>query len=71
MALGQIAGAYGSWAIASQVWEPRSEQGISRIFLWGSVNLAAKGGFNLIKEFGPDFKKKRPASASFPPPPHP
>jgi hypothetical protein len=58
LAMGQIAGAYGSWAIASQVWEPHSEQAVSRIFLWGSVNLAAKGGRNLIKEFGPDLRKK-------------
>jgi len=58
LALGQIAGAYGSWAIASQVWEPPSEQRGSRILLWGSVNLAAKGGRNLIKEFGPDLRKK-------------
>jgi hypothetical protein len=58
VALGQIAGAYGSWAIASQVWEPPSEQRGSRILLWGSVNLAAKGGRNLIKEFSPDLKQK-------------
>jgi len=57
-ALGQVAGAYGSWAIASQVWEPPSEQRGSRILLWGSVNLAAKGGRNLIREFGPDMRKK-------------
>lgn len=65
VALGQIAGAYGSWAIASQVWEPPSEQRVSRILLWGSVNLAAKGGRNLIREFGPDLRKKHN------PPPHP
>jgi hypothetical protein len=64
LALGQLAGAYGSWAIASQVWEPPSEQRGSRILLWGSVNLAAKGGRNLIKEFGPDFRKKKSASAT-------
>lgn len=58
LALGQIAGAYGSWAVASQVWEPASEQRGSRILLWGSVNLATKGGRNLIREFGPDVKKK-------------
>jgi hypothetical protein len=58
IALGQIAGAYGSWAIASQVWEPPSEQRASRILLWGSVNLAAKGGRNLMKEFTPDLRKK-------------
>jgi len=58
VALGQITGAYASWAIASQVWEPPSEQRGSRILLWGSVNLAAKGGFNLLKEFGPAPKKK-------------
>jgi hypothetical protein len=57
LAVGQIAGAYGSWAIASQVWEPPSEQRPSRILLWGSVNLAAKGGWNLVKEFSPDLKK--------------
>ncbi len=60
LATGQIAGAYGSWAIASQVWEPHSEQAVSRIFLWGSVNLAAKSGRNLIKEFGPDLRRKHP-----------
>jgi hypothetical protein len=65
VALGQIAGAYGSWAIASQVWEPPSEQRVSRVMLWGSVNLAAKGGRNLIREFGPDLRKKHPVS------PHP
>jgi hypothetical protein len=64
LALGQIAGAYGSWAIASQVWEPPSEQRVSRVFLWGSVNLAVKGGRNLIREFGPDLRKKHT-------PPHP
>jgi hypothetical protein len=64
LALGQIAGAYGSWAIASQTWEPASEQRGSRILLWGSVNLAAKGGRNLIKEFGPDLRKKRAAMGS-------
>ena len=66
LAIGQIAGAYGSWAIASQVWEPPSEQGVSRILLWGSVNLAAKGGWNLLREFGPDLRKKHSA----PSPPH-
>jgi hypothetical protein len=61
VALGQIFGAYGSWAIASQVWEPPSEQRVSRVLLWGSVNLAAKGGRNLIREFGPDLRKKHAA----------
>jgi hypothetical protein len=64
LALGQIAGAYGSWAIASQVWEPASEQRVSRVLLWGSVNLAAKGGRNLIREFGPDLRKKHAAPAA-------
>ena len=67
IALGQIAGAYGSWAIASQVWEPPSEQRVSRVFLWGSVNLAVKGGRNLIHEFGPDLRKKHAS----PTPSHP
>jgi len=64
IALGQIAGAYGSWAIASQLWEPPSEQRVSRVFLWGSVNLAVKGGKNLIHEFGPDLRKKTATPAS-------
>lgn len=59
VALGQIAGAYGSWAIASQVWEPRSEQSLGSVMVWGSVNVAAKGGANLIREFRPDWHKKR------------
>jgi len=62
-ALGQVAGAYGSWTIASQAWEPPSEQKGSHILLWGSVNLAAKGGRNLIKEFGPDLKHKHAVPA--------
>ena len=68
LAIGQIAGAYGSWAIASQVWEPPSEQRASRILLWGSVHLAAKGGRNLITEFGP--RRNHPTSAVVAPP-HP
>ena len=64
LALGQIAGAYGSWAIASQVWEPPSEQRVSRVLLWGSVNLAVKGGKNLIREFGPDLRRKHAAPAT-------
>jgi hypothetical protein len=71
IALGQIAGAYGSWAVASQTWEPPSEQKGSRILLWGSVNLAAKGGWNLIKEFGPDLHKQHPTSVIVPPVSHP
>jgi len=67
IALGQIAGAYGSWAIASQVWEPPSEQRPSRVLLWGSVNLAAKGGRNLIREFGPDLRKKHAAPTTLHP----
>ncbi|HVO99360.1 MAG TPA: hypothetical protein VMT15_14915 [Bryobacteraceae bacterium] len=58
LALGQIAGAFGSWTIASQYWEPPSQQRVSRIMLWGSVNVIAKGGKNLMKEFGPDLRKK-------------
>jgi hypothetical protein len=66
IALGQIFGAYGSWAIASQVWEPPSEQRTSRIFLWGSVDLAAKGGYNLLKEFGPRKKSLLVPATSHP-----
>jgi hypothetical protein len=62
IALGQIAGAFGSWAIASQVWEPPSEQRVSRVLLWGGVNLAEKGGLNLLREFG--RQKKPPAAQS-------
>lgn len=58
LALGQIAGVYGSWAIATQWWEPRSEQAFSRVMLWGSVDLGVKAGANVIKEFWPDARNK-------------
>jgi hypothetical protein len=58
VALGQIAGVYGSWAIATQWWEPKSEQAFSRVMLWGSVDLGVKAGANVVKEFWPDARNK-------------
>jgi hypothetical protein len=53
ISLGQIAGNYGSWAIASQWWEPKSEQGFGTIMMWGSVNMLTQAGTNLVHEFWP------------------
>lgn len=58
VALGQIAGTYGSWAIATQWWEPRSEQAFSRVMLWGSVGMGVKVGANVLHEFWPDARGK-------------
>jgi hypothetical protein len=58
IALGQIAGIYGSWAIATQWWEPRSEQAFSRVMLWGSVGMGVKVGENVLHEFWPDARGK-------------
>lgn len=56
-AIGEIAGVYGSWAIASQVWEPRSEQAFSRVMMWGSVGMGVKVGANFLHEFWPDTRR--------------
>ena len=58
LAVGEIAGAFGSWAIASQWWEPRSEQSFGHVMLWGGVPLATKAGTNILREFWPDAKRK-------------
>jgi hypothetical protein len=57
LAINQIAGTYGSWAIASQTWEPRSEQAFSRVMLWGSVGMSVKAGTNFLHEFWPDTRR--------------
>lgn len=57
VALGQIAGVYGSWAIATEWWEPKSEQGVGKIMLWGGVGMGVKAGANIVKEFWPDARK--------------
>jgi hypothetical protein len=58
IALGSIAGAFGSWAVATQWWEPRSEQAFSRVMLWGGVPLLTTAGTNVLREFWPDAKRK-------------
>jgi hypothetical protein len=58
LAIGLIAGSFGSWAIASQWWEPRSEQSFGHVMLWGGVPLATKAGMNALLEFWPDVKRK-------------
>jgi hypothetical protein len=58
VALGSIAGAFGSWAVATQWWEPKSEQAFSRVMLWGGVPLLTKAGTNVLREFWPDAKKR-------------
>jgi hypothetical protein len=57
VALGQLAGAYGSWGIA-QTWEPKSASGVGQFFYWGSANLLTRAMANTIREFWPDTKRK-------------
>ncbi|HEY3738652.1 MAG TPA: hypothetical protein VGL53_02350 [Bryobacteraceae bacterium] len=56
-ALGSLAGAYGSWAIA-QTWEPKSATGVGNFFYWGSANLLTRALANTVREFWPDAKRK-------------
>lgn len=56
-ALGSLAGAYGSWAIA-QTWEPKSATGVGNFFYWGSANLLTRAMANTVREFWPDAKRK-------------
>lgn len=58
LAVGAIAGSYGSWAIATQWWEPKSEQNAHEILLWGSAGLIGKAASNFFREFWPDAKRK-------------
>lgn len=58
LAVGAIAGSYGSWAIATELWEPRSEQNAEQIMLWGSAGLMGKAASNFFREFWPDAKRK-------------
>ncbi len=58
LAMGAIAGSYGSWAIATQWWEPKSEQNAQQILLWGSAGLIGKAAGNFFHEFWPDAKRK-------------
>jgi len=55
-AIGPIAGAYGSWALATRLWEPKSEQNAGQVMLWGSVSIGSKAGANVLREFWPDLK---------------
>lgn len=58
IAVGQIAGVFGSWAVATQWWEPKSEQSVGQVMLWGGVGMATKAGANVFREFWPDAKRK-------------
>lgn len=58
LAIGAIAGSYGSWAIATQWWEPKSEQTTEQVMLWGSAGLMGKAASNFFHEFWPDAKRK-------------
>jgi len=57
IALGRIAGAYGSWAIATR-WNPPEERTAGQIMLYGNVNLLTKASVNLWREFWPDARRK-------------
>jgi hypothetical protein len=58
LAIGEIAGAFGSWAVATQWWEPRSEQSFGHVMLWGGTPILTKAGRNVLREFWPDAKRK-------------
>lgn len=58
LALGAIAGSYGSWAIATKWWEPKSEQNVQQLMLWGTTGLIGKAASNFFHEFWPDAKRK-------------
>ena len=57
LALGRIAGAYGSRAIATR-WNPAAERTPGQIMLYGNVNMATKASVNLWREFWPDARRK-------------
>lgn len=57
-AFGAVAGSYGSWAIATWLWEPRSEQTSEQVLLWGSAGLLGKAASNFFHEFWPDARHK-------------
>jgi hypothetical protein len=57
IALGHLAGVYGSWAIA-QSWEPHSATGAEQFFIWGTANMITKTVSNAVREFWPDVKRK-------------
>lgn len=58
LALGAIAGSYGSWAIATKWWEPKSEQNAQQLMLWGTTGLIGKAAANFFHEFWPDARRK-------------
>lgn len=72
IALSRIAGIYGAWYIAAR-WSPDSVHGVAPFLIWGTFGMGTKSVANVLREFGPDFKrllKKRhePAVAAAPAP---
>ncbi len=65
-AMGAVAGSYGSWAIATRWWEPRSERGAGQVMLWGSAGLVGKAASNFVREFWPDARRKLPHRRAVP-----
>jgi len=63
IALGEIAGSFGSWAIATR-WNPPSERTGSQILLYGGAGIVGKSLSNTLREFWPDvhrlFKRNKP-----------
>ena len=57
-AMGAVAGSYGSWAIATRWWEPRSERSAGQVMLWGSAGLVGKAAANFAREFWPDARRR-------------
>jgi hypothetical protein len=57
LALGRIAGVFGSWGIATR-WEPDPERDVARYFRHCGFSMATKTGINVAREFWPDIRRK-------------
>ncbi|HUS07841.1 MAG TPA: hypothetical protein VMZ52_16175 [Bryobacteraceae bacterium] len=57
LAIGRIAGVFGSRAIASR-WEPDSQRTIGGILQRGATGMATKTAVSIGREFWPDIRRK-------------
>jgi hypothetical protein len=60
-ALGRISGNFGAGLI-SRAWQPASAAGIGAGFASGGIGLGADVGFNVLREFWPQKRRKGAAS---------
>lgn len=57
LALGRIAGVFGSRAIATR-WLPDSERDAVHVLRHSGISMATKTGINVAREFWPDIRRK-------------